>query len=377
MGWLQRFGYRALRPWLFSLDPEVAHDRAIEWLANTKGPVARIARSARHDAPVEVAGLQFPNRVGLAAGLDKEARSVPAFAAMGFGFVEVGSVAPRGEVWSEPPRVHRLTEARALINRVGLHRGGLEPFCTALRQVARPLDPRSAVPVRLGINIACNGSTHAEQALTDYAIGCRATVGFADYFTINLSNPNATRRHVPTDQSALCEWLVSMDEVRAGLRNYEGREPPMFLKLSPDLEASALTAIAETLGAHAEAWRGTDRHWGLIVANASGRRDGVAGQPCALLPGGLSGAPLRTRVDQMIATLREIVGCSLPIIGVGGIMSAADAMDRIRAGADLVQIYTGLIYKGPDLVREIAMALRAQPDSANRSLLEENGCYRA
>jgi dihydroorotate dehydrogenase len=360
MGIALRLGYRLLRPWLFSLDAEAAHDRVLGWLADSDGLAARISRSARHDAPVEVAGLLFPNRVGLAAGMDKEAQSVAAFAAMGFGFIEVGSVAPEGESWSHPPRIHRLPAAGALINRIGLHRGGLRPFCAALDKLPRPLDSRSPVPVRLGINLACNAATRAEDALGDYAKGCRATVGSADYFTINLSNPNSPNCHVPTDRHALSQWLVAMDEIRAGLRNHAGREPPMFLKLSPDLEQESLEVVAKTVGAHTAARCDIDRRWGLIVANASSRRDLVGNIPSASQAGGLSGAPLRDRVDRMITSLRGMVGTSLPIIGVGGIMSAADARARIHAGADLVQIYTGLIYRGPDLVREIAAGLISQ-----------------
>jgi dihydroorotate dehydrogenase len=362
MGLAHRLGYRALRPLLFSLDAERAHDWVMSTLERAGGGVLASAIALeRIDNPIEIAGIVFPNRVGLAAGLDKEARCLPALASMGFGFIEVGSVAPRGEVWSEPPRIHRFPQEQALINRIGLHRAGVEALCEALARHSWPLDPRASVPVRLGINLACNGSTPAADALHDYATGLRATVRWADYFTINISNPNASNRHVPLARPELDDWLAAVDQIRIELGGETGRTPPVFLKISPDLEASTWSSLCDALCAQRDKISGNPLRWGLIVSNTSVGREAVQGLPHAELRGGLSGAPLRGRVNQLVSEMRAHLGKEFPIIGVGGIMSGADARERIEAGADLVQLYTGLIYRGPDLVREVATALRPSP----------------
>ena len=181
MGLAHRLAYRALRPLLFSLDAERAHDLVMSGLANAFPFTRRLISLERIDDPVTVAGLSFPNQVGLAAGLDKEARCLTALASLGFGFIEAGSVAPCGEVWAEPPRIHRLPQAQALINRIGLHRDGLEAFCSALSHCPWPLDPRSSVPVRLGVNLACNAATHESEAIGDYSAGLKATMTVASF----------------------------------------------------------------------------------------------------------------------------------------------------------------------------------------------------
>lgn len=359
MGIAHRLAYRALRPFLFSLDAEHAHDLVLSRLANASPLTRRLISQARVDDPVTVAGLSFPNRVGLAAGLDKEARALPALAAMGLGFIEVGSVAPRGEAWSPPPRIHRLPQAQALINRIGLHRGGLEPFCAALAQCSWPLDPRAPVPVRLGVNLACNAATLASDAISDYSSGLHATIAWADYFTINVSNPNASNRHVPDTLPALHPWLQAIDEVRVNLGTQTGRRPPVFLKISPDLSETGVGALCEALRARSDKVNTNRLQWGVIVANTSARRDAVRGLPHTERAGGLSGAPLREPVNRLVAQMRRQLGNDIAIIGTGGILSGNDARERIEAGADLVQVYTGLIYRGPDLVREAATALRA------------------
>ncbi len=359
MGLAHRLAYRALRPFLFSLDAEQAHDLVMSCLANVSPLARRLMSLARIDDPVTVAGLSFPNRVGLAAGLDKEARALPALAAMGFGFIEVGSVAPRGEVWSESPRIHRLPQAQALINRIGLHRGGLEPFCAALAQCSWPLDPRAPVPVRLGVNLACNAATLASEAVSDYSSGLQATIAWADYFTINVSNPNASNRHVPDARLALERWLEAIDEVRVNLATQTSRRPPVFMKISPDLSEMAVYTLCEALRARSDRVSTNGLQWGVIVANTSTRRDAVRGFPQAERAGGLSGAPLREPVNRLVAQMRRQLGGDIAIIGAGGILSGDDARERIEAGADLVQLYTGLIYRGPDLVHEAAAALCA------------------
>lgn len=359
MGLAHQLAYRALRPLLFSLDAERAHDLVLAQLAGDSPLVRRLVSLDRIDDPVEVAGLVFPNRVGLAAGLDKEGRCLPAFAAMGFGFIEVGSVAPLGETWSDPPRMRRLPQAQALINRIGLHRGGLPALCAALEQHRWPLDHRSASPVRLGINLACNVATRAADALRDYAMGLRATIAWADYFTINISNPNASNRHVPAARPALDAWLISIDRVRHDLASETGRTPPVFLKLSPDIDQASAQALCDALRERGDTVGGQPKlRWGVIIANTTARRDSVSGLRHAEERGGLSGTPLRKPVNQLVKTMRAQLGRGIAIIGTGGILSGDDARERIAAGADLIQIYTGLIYRGPDLVREAALALR-------------------
>ena len=357
MGLAHRVAYRALRPLLFSLDAERAHDLTLSWLAGDSRLVRGLVALPRVDDPVEIAGVVFPNRVGLAAGLDKEGRCLPALAAMGFGFIEIGSVAPQGEAWSDPPRIHRLTKARALINRIGLHRGGLEPLCAELTRHRWPLDPRSATPVRLGVNLACNVATRASHAIQDYALGLRATITWADYFTINVSNPNASNLHVPDTRPSLDHWLTAIDQVRIELADLTGKQPPLFLKISPDLSSLAVQTLCEALRARSDRVHPEGLYWGVIAANTSARRDAVRDHPHADGRGGLSGAPLREPVDQLVEQMRKQLGRHIAIIGTGGILSGDDARARIAAGADLVQLYTGLIYRGPDLVREAAQAL--------------------
>ena len=361
MGRAHRLAYRLIRPLLFSLDAERVHDWTIALLARasrTDGALRRLLTLERFDDPVELAGIRFPNRIGVAAGLDKEGRCIPALAAMGFGFVEVGSCAPRGETWVPPPRLHRIPEAWALINRIGLHRQGIDALCEALGKVPSNIDPRSASPVRVGVNLACNTDTPAEHALSDYDIGLARAAPYADYFTINVSNPNAANRHVPRTASELQAWMARMDEIRLA-RALPGRDPvPVFLKISPDLDAGDLAALTQALLENRSTRRGSGLRWGLIASNTSARRDGVGQSPQAALSGGLSGAPLKTRGDSRVRGLREALGPEFPIIAAGGVMSAQDALDRLAAGADLLQIYTGLVYVGPDLVAEIARAVR-------------------
>ncbi len=360
MSLAHRLAYRALRPLLFLLDAEQVHDQMLSVLARADHRmIRRLVRLDRVDDPVEVGGLVFPNRVGLAAGLDKEARCLPAFASMGFGFIEVGSVAPQGERWPAPPRIHRLPKAQALINRIGLHQGGIDALCSALVATPWPLDARAAVPVRLGINLACNAATPANQAIDDYAAGLSATLRWADYFTINVSNPNASNQHVPGTRPALDDWLATIDSIRLDLRDQTGRNPPLFLKISPDLDESIWSPLCDALRARRDKIDREALRWGLIVSNTSARREAVRGLPHSQERGGLSGAPLREGVNQLVSQLRARLDRDIPIIGVGGIMSGRDAGDRIAAGADLVQIYTGLIYRGPGLVEEAARALRA------------------
>ena len=334
--------YSLLRPLLFRLTPEWAHHLTLGGLRLAHGAGLSIlyAPPAVHD-PVQLLGLRFANRVGLAAGLDKNGEAIDAFAAMGFGFVEVGTVTPLPQSGNPQPRLFRLPQAQALINRMGFNNAGMDAF---LRNVRRS---RRAVPI--GLNIGKNASTPLAQALDDYRLGLQGVYTAADYVSINISSPNTRDLRQLQSDSALDALLRGLAAERERLRQQHGRNVPMLLKIAPDLDDAGIDAIADQLQAH-----GMD---GVIATNTTISREAVAGLHNAEESGGLSGAPLREASTRVIRRLRRRLGKDFPIIGVGGILSGADAVEKLRAGADLVQIYTGLIYQGPALVRECALAL--------------------
>lgn len=334
--------YDLVRPLLFSLQPEWAHRITLTGLrlAHNAGLSILYAYPTVHD-PVHLMGLRFGNRVGLAAGLDKNGEAIDAFAAMGFGFVEVGTVTPRPQPGNPQPRLFRLPQAQALVNRMGFNNAGLDAF---LRHVRRS---RRTVP--LGLNIGKNASTPVEQALDDYRLGLRGVYSAADYVTVNISSPNTRNLRQLQDDSALERLLSGLSQERELLRDQHGRNVPILVKIAPDLDDDAVDAIGDRLHAH-----GMD---GVIATNTTVSRDAVAGLPHAEETGGLSGAPLRDMSNRVIRRLRERLGPDMPIIGVGGILNGADAVEKIQAGADLIQIYTGLIYRGPALVHDCAQTL--------------------
>ncbi|MDH6594863.1 dihydroorotate dehydrogenase [Variovorax sp. TBS-050B] len=346
--------YGLARPFLFGLDPEHAHELTLDGLARTQNtPLACTYAAARVEDAVTLAGLRFPNRVGLAAGLDKNARCIDAFAAMGFGFVEVGTVTPRAQPGNPKPRMFRLPARHALINRLGFNNEGLAAFLANVqkarfRQAARDGKP----PMLLGLNIGKNASTPIERAVDDYVACLDGVYPHADYVTINISSPNTANLRSLQSDEALDALLGALAQRREALAAQSGRRVPLFVKIAPDLEEQQVALIAATLRRH-----GMD---GVIATNTTLARDAVAGLPHADEAGGLSGAPVREASNRVVAQLRAALGPGFPIIGVGGILSAADAMAKIAAGADVVQIYTGLIYRGPGLVREAAQALLQQ-----------------
>ena len=333
------------RPFLFGLDPEHAHDLTLAALAAIqRTPLVALVEQARVHDPVTIAGLAFANRIGLAAGLDKNGRCIDAFGAMGFGFVEVGTVTPLAQPGNPKPRIFRLPEAGALINRLGFNNEGLAAFVANVRQAR--FRARGGI---LGLNIGKNAATPIERAADDYLLGLAGVYPHADYVTVNVSSPNTQNlRSLQTD-AALDALLGALTSRRAELAQEHGRTVPMFLKIAPDLDAAQIDAIATIVSRH--------RIEGLIATNTTLARDGVAGHANAGESGGLSGAPLAPRSNLVIAGLRAALGPRCPIIGVGGVMSGADARAKREAGADLVQIYTGFIYKGPALVTESARAL--------------------
>ncbi|MFN4115631.1 MAG: quinone-dependent dihydroorotate dehydrogenase [Inhella sp.] len=339
--------YAFARPALFALDPETAHEltmQGLERLQNT--PLACAWSQARVDDPVTVAGLRFANRIGLAAGLDKNGRAVDGLGAMGFGFVEVGTVTPKAQPGNPKPRMFRLPEHDALINRLGFNNEGLAAF---LNNVQRAKSFRAGGGL-LGLNIGKNAATPIENALDDYLIGLNGVYPHADYVTVNISSPNTANLRSLQGDEALQALLDPLMARREQLAAQQGRKVPLFVKIAPDLDEAQVGLIARTLQAC-----GVD---GVIATNTTLARDAVAGHVHAGEAGGLSGKPVLGASNRVIAGLRAALGSGFPIIGVGGVLSGADAASKLKAGADLVQLYTGLIYKGSALVREAALALR-------------------
>ena len=386
--------YSLARPFLFGLDPEAAHDLTMESLARLQGtPLSWAWCAGLVDDPIDLAGLTFPNRVGLAAGLDKNARAIDGLGAMGFGFVEVGTVTPRPQPGNPKPRMFRLPQASALINRLGFNNDGLDAFIanvqrsSSFRRQGRILGlnigKNAATPIEsatqdyllglaafvanvqrarfrqqgrvLGLNIGKNASTPIERATDDYLAGLAGVYPHADYVTVNISSPNTKNLRALQGDEALDALLAALADRRAALAAQHGRRVPLFVKIAPDLDEAQVVVIAASLQRH-----GMD---GVIATNTTVARDHVQGLPHAQEAGGLSGGPLLEASNRVIRQLRAALGSAFPIIGVGGVLSAPDALAKLRAGADLVQIYTGLIYRGPGLVDEIARALRAQRGS--------------
>ncbi len=343
--------YALTRPLLFGMDAEAAHDLTMSVLARGQGtPLQWAWRSETVSDPLELAGLTFPNRVGMAAGLDKNACCIDALGAMGFGFVEVGTVTPRAQPGNPKPRMFRLPAARALINRLGFNNDGLDAFVRNVQTACFRSQPGQA-PMLLGLNIGKNASTPIDNAISDYLECLEGVYPHADYVTVNISSPNTQNLRALQSDAALDALLAAIAARREVLAQAQKRRVPIFVKIAPDLDEAQVDVIAQALERH-----GMD---GVIATNTTIRRDAVQGMPHAQENGGLSGAPVLEASNQVIRQLRAGLGSRFPIIGVGGIMSAEDAVSKIRAGADVVQIYTGLIYEGPELVTRTAKALKA------------------
>jgi dihydroorotate dehydrogenase len=339
--------YALARPFLFGLDAERAHDLTLAAIAQLQNTAAQAlwTRPRVHD-PVSVAGLNFVNRVGLAAGLDKNGRCIDGLGAMGFGFIEVGTVTPKAQPGNPKPRLFRVTEARALINRLGFNNEGLDAF---IANVQRASSFRAAGGI-VGLNIGKNASTPIDRAADDYLAGLRGVYPYADYVAVNISSPNTQNlRALQSDEQL--QWLLQLlMERRAELMRDHGPKP-IFVKIAPDLDEDQVKLIAATLKRHGI--------HGVIATNTTVARHQVHLLPNGQETGGLSGAPLLAASNRVIRLLRAELGSAFPIIGVGGVMSGADALSKIKAGADLVQLYTGLVYRGPALVSEAARALKA------------------
>ncbi len=348
--------YALARPFLFGLDAERAHDLTLDAIALVQHtPALRCIAQNRIDDPVDVAGLRFPNRVGLAAGLDKNGRCIDGLGALGFGFIEVGTVTPLAQPGNPRPRLFRLPAAQALINRLGFNNQGLHVFLANVQR-ARRFRAQGGI---VGLNIGKNAATPIEHAVKDYLLGLEGVYGVADYITVNISSPNTRNLRELQNDAALDALLSALQRRRSELAQAQARNVPLFVKIAPDLDEAQVKAIAAALRRHGVA--------GVIATNTTLQRQAVQSLRHADETGGLSGAPLFEASNRVVAQLRAELGRNTAIIGVGGILSGADAQAKLAAGADLVQLYTGLIYKGPALVSEVSAALKGYQMQAARS----------
>ena len=339
--------YSLIRPLLFALDAECSHDltlgllRTAYRLPGTRALVRRCYADRIPSLPVDVMGLRFPNPLGLAAGLDKEARCVAPLFDFGFGFLELGTVTPRPQPGNPKPRLFRLTRHAAIINRMGFNSSGLAVFLANLAT-----QPRRGL---IGINIGKNKLTPDAQASDDYLAGLRAVYAHADYVTLNISSPNTPGLRALQDEAPLAALLAALKNEQEILTRAHGRRVPIALKIAPDLDDNGIDTIARLLVAH--------NMDAVIATNTTITRPGLEQEPMARETGGLSGSPLRTASTQVIRRLHASLQGRIPIIGVGGISNADDAWEKLVAGADLVQLYTAFIYRGPGVVSEIVHSL--------------------
>ncbi|GAA4028102.1 quinone-dependent dihydroorotate dehydrogenase [Actimicrobium antarcticum] len=339
--------YAATRPLLFLLDAEDAHNLTLPSLRRAVAlGLTRLLPKPAAD-PRTVMGLRFPNPVGLAAGLDKDGAYIDGLAALGFGFIEVGTVTPRAQPGNPKPRMFRLPQANALINRMGFNNGGVDAFVRNV-QASRFHQEKAGI---LGLNIGKNADTPIERAADDYLACLEKIYPYASYVTVNISSPNTKNLRQLQGADELDALLSQLKNAQQRLADQHGRYVPLTLKIAPDIDGEQIKTIADALLRH--------RIDGVIATNTTVTRDAVKGLAHADETGGLSGAPVKALSTAVIRALKAELGDTIPIIGVGGILSGADAKEKQDAGAALIQLYTGLIYRGPALVRDCASALRS------------------
>lgn len=330
--------YALLKPALFTLDPENAHNLTLKLLKLSQlTGLAKLTAASNTDKPVTVMGLDFKNSVGLAAGLDKNGDYIDALAALGFGFIEIGTVTPRPQPGNPKPRLFRVPEHQGIINRMGFNNFGVEYL---LEQVKK-----CQYQGILGINIGKNFDTPIEKAVDDYLIGLRKSYAYASYITINISSPNTKNLRQLQQGDEIKKLLSSLKEEQLILEKQHGRYVPLVVKIAPDLDDAQIRHIASLLTEFS-----ID---GVIATNTTIDREVIKNHPLANEAGGLSGAPVKAKSTQVVKALAAELNKNIPIIAAGGILSAEDAQEKITAGASLVQIYSGLIYKGPKLLDEI------------------------
>jgi dihydroorotate dehydrogenase len=334
--------YKLIKPFLFQLDAEYAHDLTLKSLklAEKTGLLNSLYKPV-NVTPRQVMGLTFPNAVGLAAGLDKNGAFIDGMAALGFGFIEVGTVTPRPQPGNPKPRLFRVKEAQGIINRFGFNNLGVDQLIQNVKA--------SKYRGILGINIGKNFDTPNERAVDDYLICMRKVYRYASYITVNISSPNTKNLRQLQEKEALDALLGTLKAEQTALTQKHRKYVPIALKIAPDLEYEQIIEIADLLKSH--------QFDAVIATNTTLSREGVEDMKNANESGGLSGAPVRDKSSQVIRHLSNQLAGELPIIGVGGIMGGADAIEKIEAGASLVQVYSGLIYRGPSLVREVAKAI--------------------
>jgi dihydroorotate dehydrogenase len=334
--------YALAKPFLFQFDAENAHDLTLQSLklAEKSGLLGLLPKPVQCQSK-QVMGLSFPNPVGLAAGLDKNGAVIDGMAALGFGFIEVGTITPRAQPGNPKPRMFRVNEAEGIINRFGFNNLGVDNLIQNV-QAAK-------YHGILGINIGKNFDTPNERAVEDYLICMRKVYTHASYITVNISSPNTKNLRQLQEKDALDALLAILKAEQKVLADKHGKYVPIALKIAPDLDETQIIEIADLLKVH--------QFDGVIATNTTLARDMVLGLPNASESGGLSGAPVREKSTLVISQLSKQLAGELPIIGVGGILSGADAAEKISAGASLVQIYSGLIYRGPSLVRDICKTL--------------------
>ena len=333
--------YELARKALFSIDPETAHELSLESLrlGHRLGATRLLCRS--HRQPVTCMGLEFPNPVGMAPGMDKNGDYFEALGDLGFGFVEIGTVTPRPQPGNPRPRVFRLTDAQGMINRLGFNNKGVDHLVRRVKN--------HQFKGILGINIGKNFDTPIENAADDYLHCLEKIYPYADYITVNISSPNTKNLRDLQGEDELDGLLGSISERRSELADEHGRRVPLAVKVAPDLEDDTLPVIAEVVSRH--------RMDAVIATNTTITRDGVEGLKHAEETGGLSGAPLKPKADKVLAAFRALLPQNIALIGVGGITRGQDAVDKLELGADLVQFYTGMVYRGPELVNECLQAI--------------------
>jgi len=335
--------YSLIRKALFIADPETAHGLALEGLRLSHSIGATDWLCKTRSLPVNVMGLQFPNPVGMAAGMDKNGDYIDALGSLGFGFIEVGTVTPRPQAGNPKPRIFRIEKANAMINRLGFNNKGVDYLVNQAK--------KHRFSGILGINIGKNFDTPNDKAADDYIICLEKVYAYADYITINISSPNTRGLRDLQDAGQFASLLARLNNKRLELADKYQKRVPLVVKVAPDLEDKQIPGMAEVVVAN--------QFDGLIATNTTISRDTVAGMMHANEQGGLSGAPVKDRANHVLAEFRAHLPPEIALIGTGGITKGADAAEKIQLGADLVQFYTGFVYKGPDLVDDCLQAIEA------------------
>jgi dihydroorotate dehydrogenase len=337
--------YPLIRKFFFALDAETAHGIGMHGVAllDATGLAGCLARPVT-PCPVDVMGLKFPNPVGLAAGLDKNGDHIDGLARLGFGFIEIGTVTPLAQPGNPRPRLFRIPEAQGIINRMGFNNDGVDKLLENVRAANFP--KQGGI---LGINIGKNATTPIEKAADDYLICLNKVYADASYIAVNISSPNTRNLRELQKDDALDDLLSQLKARQEQLADKHGHYVPMALKIAPDLDDAQIIAIADALRRH--------RMDAVIATNTTLSREGVEGLANADEAGGLSGAPVFRRSTEVLKKLSAALAGELPVIGVGGILNGADAAEKVRAGASLVQFYSGFIYRGPEMVNEVADTL--------------------